>query len=102
MDRKENIRKIRKHFEWNENEVLHQNLWDTPKAMLGWRVFFFVFFCFFFCLFAFSRATPAEYGGSQARGLIRAVAAGLHHSHSSAGSKPCLRPTSQLMTTPDP
>ena len=29
------------------------------------------FFFFFFCLF--SRATPAAYGGSQARGLIRAV-----------------------------
>ena len=28
----------------------------------------------FFCLFAFSRATPAAYGGSQARGLIGAVA----------------------------
>ena len=28
---------------------------------------------FFFCLFAFSRAIPAAYGGSQARGLIRAV-----------------------------
>ena len=43
----------------------------------------------FFCLFAFSRATPAAYG-SQARGPIRAVAAGLCHSHSNAGSKPCL------------
>ena len=31
-----------------------------------------------FCLFAFSRAAPAAYGGSQARGLIGAVAAGLH------------------------
>ena len=32
------------------------------------------FFFFFFCLFAFSRATPVAYGGSQARGLIGAVA----------------------------
>ena len=30
------------------------------------------------------------YGGSQARGQIRAVAAGVHHSHSNAGSE--LRP----------
>ena len=30
-----------------------------------------------FLFFAFSRAAPAAYGGSQARGLIRAVAAGL-------------------------
>ena len=27
---------------------------------------------FFFCLFAFSRAAPAAYGGSQARSLIGA------------------------------
>ena len=33
---------------------------------------------------------PAAYGGSQARGLIRAAAASLHHSHSNAGSKLCL------------
>ena len=42
------------------------------------------------------------YGGSQARGLIGAVAAGVHRSHSNAGSEPCLQPTSQLMATPDP
>ena len=34
----------------------------------------------FFCLFAFSRSTPTAYGGSQARGLIGAVATGLHQS----------------------
>ena len=34
---------------------------------------------FFFCLlfFAFSRAAASAYGGSQVRGLIGAVAAGL-------------------------
>ena len=42
------------------------------------RVFLFVF-CFVFCLF---RAAPMAYGGSQARGLIRAVVAGLRDSHS--------------------
>ena len=42
------------------------------------------------------------YGGSQARGQTRAVAAGLHHSHSNMGSKPRLRPTAQLTATPDP
>ena len=40
--------------------------------------------------------------GSQARGPIRATAAGLCHSHSSAGSKPHLQPTPQLMVKPDP
>ena len=42
------------------------------------------------------------YGGSQARGRIRAVAVGLGHSHSNAGSKPRLQPTPRLMATPDP
>ena len=42
------------------------------------KVFFFSFFLFLsFHLF---RATPMAYGGSQARGPIRAVATGLHHS----------------------
>ena len=38
---------------------------------------------FFFGLF---RAAPEAHGGSQARGEIRAVAAGLYHSHSNKGS----------------
>ena len=41
------------------------------------------------------------YGFSQARDLIRAVAAGLDHSHSNMGSEPHLQPTSQLMAMPD-
>ena len=56
---------------------------------------------FFFFLFAFSRATPAAYGGSQARGGIGAVAAGLRQSHSNSGSEPRLQPTPQLMAVPD-
>ena len=35
--------------------------------------------------FAFSRATLEAYGGSQARGLIEVVAAGLRQSHSNMG-----------------
>ena len=50
----------------------------------------------------YSRATPMAYGGSQAQGLIRALAAGLHHSHSNKGSELRLQPTPQLMATPDP
>ena len=38
----------------------------------------------------FFRATPVAYGSSQARGRIRTIAAGLHHSHSNTRSKPCL------------
>ena len=48
------------------------------------------------------RATPTPYGGSQARGRIRAAAAGLHHSHSHTRSEPCLWPAPQLTATPGP
>ena len=58
---------------------------DGSKVFLNKINFFFVF-----CLFW---AAPVAYGGSQARGLIRATAAGLRHSHSSVGSKPRLPPT---------
>ena len=56
-------------------------------------------FFFFFVLF---RAALTAHGGSQARGTLGAEAAGLCHSHSNAGSEPCLKPTPQLMTMPDP
>ena len=57
---------------------------------------------FFFFFFVFSRAAPVAYGGSQARDKIGAVAAGLRQSHSNVGSEPCLQPTAQLTTMPDP
>jgi len=40
---------------------------------------------FFFCLF---RAAPIAHGNSQARGRIRTIATGLHHSRSDAESEP--------------
>ena len=46
---------------------------------------FLSFFFFFFLLFW---TTPVAYGGSQARGQIRATAAG--HGHSNKGSQPHL------------
>ena len=55
-----------------------------------------------FFFFFFFRATPETYGRSQARGQIKAVAAGLHHSHSIDGSEPDLWPTPQLPAVPDP
>ena len=61
--------------------------------------FFFFLFCFVFLLF---RAAHVAYGGSQAMGLIRAVAASLHHSHSKARSEPHLPLTPQLMAMLDP
>ena len=52
---------------------------------------------FFFFFFVFSRAAPAAYGGSQARGLISYTTATVN-----MGSEPCLQPTPQLKATPDP
>ena len=59
-----------------------------------------VFFFFFFGLFY--RAAPEAYGGSQPRGQIGAVAAGLHHSHSNVVPEPHVPAIPQLMATPDP
>ena len=72
-----------------------------PFPNLG-KVNAFSFSFFFFLSFVLFRATLATYGGPQASGLIGAVAAGLRHSHSNAGSEPCLRPTPQVTATPDP
>ena len=47
------------------------------------------------------RAAPTVYAGSQARGQIGALAAGLYHSHSNARSEPQLQPTPQLIVMPD-
>ena len=58
-----------------------------------WRSEVILFFFLFLVFWPFSWATPAVYGGSQARGRIGAVATGLHQSHSNAGSKLRLRPT---------
>ena len=57
--------------------------------------------CIIFFFFGLYRAAPVTYGGSQARGLIRAAAAGLHHSHSNAESELSLQPTPELMAVPD-
>ena len=55
-------------------------------------------FFFFFSV----KAVPVAYGGSQARGQIRAIVASLCRSHSNVGSEPCLQPTPWLMATMDP
>ena len=52
--------------------------------------------------FFFLRAIPMAHGSSQARGGIRAAAAGLHHSHGNAGSEPHLKTTAQDAATSDP
>ena len=55
--------------------------------MCNCEMMIYIYTFFFFLLF---RAAPLAYGGSQTRGLIRATAAGLRHSHSNAASEPCL------------
>ena len=64
------------------------------------------FFCLFVVVllgfFAISWAVPVAYGGSQARGLIRAVPSGLRQSPINAGSEMRLQPTPQLTAMPDP
>ena len=55
----------------------------SSRLKLGFLFSFFNFLVIF-------RAAPLAYGGSQARGLIGAVATGLHHSHSNTRSKPRL------------
>ena len=65
-------------------------------------LFYFLFiYLFIYCLFVFSRASLAAHGGSQARGQIGAVAAGLRQSHSNVGSEPSLPPPPKLRATPD-
>ena len=72
---------------------------DQSKFALFLNDFFFYVFFFsllsfvyflFVCLFAFPRAAPAAYGGSQARGRIGAAAASPCHSQSIASSDPHL------------
>ena len=60
------------------------------------------YYYYYFVFLSFLGPALAAYGGSQARGLIRAVATGLHQSYNNARSEPHLRPIPQLMATPDP
>ena len=69
--------------------------WATVVTLTSFL--FVLFFGGFFGLLSFSRTAPVPYGGSQARSLIRAVRAGLRHSHSNTRSKPRLD-----LATPDP
>ena len=94
-------------------EKKQTNLFSVSGAIFqhlflnGWRklhssqsVPFFFFFGFW--LFAFSRASPMQYRGSQTRGLIGSIITGLCQRHRNTWSKPHLQPTPQLTATPDP
>ena len=58
--------------------------------------------CAYFFFFFFFRAVPSSTWKFPDKGRIGAIAAGLHHSRSNARYEPHLRPTPQLMATPDP
>ena len=58
-----------------------------------------IYFILFYFIFL---GMHMAYGSSQAKGLIGAPAAGLHHSHSNARFELDLQPTPQLMATLDP
>ena len=64
--------------------------YQATRSGLRGKTFFFFFF------FLLLRAAPKAYGNSQARGQIGATTAGLHHSHSNAGSELYLQPMLQL------
>ena len=88
--------------------LCHRILWiEKCKSLAGPKILslsFFVCVCVYVCVCVFLLflwAAPTAYGGSQARGLIGAVAPGLCQSHSNVGSEPRLQPTPQLMATPD-
>jgi len=61
-------------FFW-ETSHLYSSCTLVYSFLFLWYPYLVSFFLFFFfCLFAISWAAPVAYGGSQARGLIRAVA----------------------------
>ena len=72
--------------------------WELlPQIKLNSPLLFYLFIC----LFIF-RAAPMVFGSFQAKGWIRAAAAGLHHRHSNTGSEPYLWPIPQRTAMPDP
>ena len=63
----------------------HTHINGIIVSIFVYKTYIYVHVCVhlnFFFLFAISWAAPTAYGGPQARGQIRAVATGLHHSHS--------------------
>ena len=67
----------------NMDNLWFKDIWVIFRYLMSWTFFFY-------------RAASAAYGGSQARGWIRAAASGLHHSHSNTGSELHLWPTPKV------
>ena len=62
----------------------------APGLFVCFILFLFIYLFIYLSFSAISWAAPAAHGGSQARGLIGAVAADLCHSHSNVGSESLL------------
>ena len=73
--------------------------WDQVSVL--W-VCLCLFVVHLFCFLSFSGLYRWHMEVPRARGLIGAIATGLHHSHRNTRSKLHLRPTPQLTATPDP
>ena len=71
------------YFPINDAKIQANSLSSNVVADVS---FFFLLLFFFFVFLSFT-ATPAAYGGSQARGRIEAVAIGLCHRQRNVGSK---------------
>ena len=72
-----------KTLESGARQFLHGNFTNLKEHDLMFSVITFYFILFYFIIIIivflpFLRAAPMAYGGSQARGIIGAVAAGLH------------------------
>ena len=79
--------------------IIFPTFLPVKKMLLGFVLPSVVNFIFFIFI-PFFMATRAAYGSSQARVRITAAAAGLCQSNT--GCEPCLQPTPQLKTKPDP
>ena len=86
--RENNKRNFKSLFESLKSFFSSFSRWNYGKRKISHSMIFFIFLLF--------RASLEAYGGSQARGRIRATTAGLHHSHSNVGSKPHLWPIPQV------
>ena len=71
----------------------------TTYGSSGKHLYLFCCILFFGLFLSFLRAPPVALGGSQARGLVTAVAASPHQSHSNIGSELYLWPATQPMAT---
>ena len=72
--------------------ISSHHLVNTPCTFLSYLSFLFLFFL---------RPAHVTYGGSQARGWIRAIASSHSHSHSYS-NEACMQPTPQLTEMLDP